>query len=154
MYQIFLEIFWRYHRIRNFAQRHDGILIVVPVDGDRRARGNRPRPVRGEKNEFETVRNFIDAIFDSDASHEYLKCWDDVKIGVSFRVCKLMLKRGRFMAAPKLLFIRVAFTHGGFAAGPEWTSGRYRSTREGNSSYCAKPIALLSLMHAKRRHRF
>jgi hypothetical protein len=54
--------------------------------------------MRGEKNEFETVRNFIDAIFDGDASHENLKCWDDVKIGTSFCVCKLMFKRGCFMA--------------------------------------------------------
>ena len=111
MNKIFLEIFGRYRLIGNFTERNDRIFVVVPVHGDRRARRNRPRPVRGKKNKLETVRDFIDAIFNGDASHENLRCWDDHKIGASFQLCKLMLKRGRFMAGKEPSNRRAPFNH-------------------------------------------
>ena len=53
-----------------------------------------------------------DAIFNGDASHENLKCWDDCKIGATRSVCKLMLGCGRFMTQepsdPQRLLITIS----------------------------------------------
>ena len=53
----------------DLAQRDHRVLVVVAVDGQRRAGGERPRPVRREHDELEAVRHLVDAVFDGYAGH-------------------------------------------------------------------------------------
>ena len=55
--------------VADLAQRHDGILVVVAVDGDRRAGGNHAGAVAGQQHEIEPVLDLLNAVFDGDAGH-------------------------------------------------------------------------------------
>jgi len=43
MDEIFLEIFWSQRLIRNFAQSHDRVFVIVAINGDLRAGRNHAR---------------------------------------------------------------------------------------------------------------
>jgi hypothetical protein len=69
MNQILFQVFWQDGFFGDFAQRYDGVLVVVPIKRDWRSGGNSPRPVGGQEYKLEAIWNLIDAIFDGDASH-------------------------------------------------------------------------------------
>ena len=69
MDQLFLEIVWRNRGLGNFTQSHNRILVIVAVDGDRRARRNGPRAVTREKHEVEAIFNLVDAVLNGDTGH-------------------------------------------------------------------------------------
>src|SRR3546814_6111016 len=48
--------------VGDLAQRDDGILVVVPIDGQRRTRRDVPGPLRGHHDQLEAVRDLEDAI--------------------------------------------------------------------------------------------
>ena len=58
---------------RDLAQRHDGVLVVVAVHGDRGTGGNFARTVGGKHHQFEPVRNLVNAIFNGHAGHGTLQ---------------------------------------------------------------------------------
>src|SRR4030095_2746809 len=53
----------------HLAQRDDRILVAVTIDSQLRASRNLARALRREQHEFETVRDFVDTIFDGNARH-------------------------------------------------------------------------------------
>ena len=55
--------------VGDLAQRDDGVLVVVAVDGQFLAAAQVARTLGGEQNELEAVRDLLDAIFDGDARH-------------------------------------------------------------------------------------
>ena len=55
---------------RDLAKRHDRVLVVVAIDGQRGAVGDRAGAVAGQQDQTKTVRHLLDAVFDSDAGHE------------------------------------------------------------------------------------
>ncbi|MNT89262.1 hypothetical protein D3C72_2299650 [compost metagenome] len=67
--QVFLEVAGRERLVGDFAQRHDGVLVIVAIDGDRCALRDQAGAVAGEQHEFETVVDLVNAIFDGDAGH-------------------------------------------------------------------------------------
>src|SRR3546814_15928381 len=58
--------------VGDLAQRDDGILVVVPIDGQRRTRRDVPGPLRGHHDQLEAVRDLEDAIFNGYARHRTL----------------------------------------------------------------------------------
>lgn len=69
MNETFPEIARRYGFFRDFAERNDGVLVPLRIDGRGAAIGYGARAMGGQENELETVRNLIDAIFDGHAGH-------------------------------------------------------------------------------------
>ena len=67
--QGFLELAWPDGLFGHFAQRDDRILVAVTIDGEFRASLNLARALRREQHELETVRDFVDTIFDGNARH-------------------------------------------------------------------------------------
>ena len=57
----------------DFAQRNNRVLVIVAVNRQRRASGDFAGTVRGKHNQFEPVRNLVNAIFDRNAGHEKLQ---------------------------------------------------------------------------------
>ena len=53
----------------NLAQRDDRVLVVVAVERQRRARGDLARPLGGQQDQLEAVRDFDDAILDGNPCH-------------------------------------------------------------------------------------
>ena len=53
----------------DLAQRDHRVLVVLGVDGDLRAVGDRPRPVRRQQHQLEAVWNLVDAVLDGHARH-------------------------------------------------------------------------------------
>ena len=53
----------------NLAQRDDRVLVVVAVERQRRARGDLARPLGGQQDQLEAVRNLDNAIFDGNPCH-------------------------------------------------------------------------------------
>lgn len=59
--------------LRDLAKRHNGVLVVVPVDGKRRAGRDLACPMRSEHNQVEAVGNLVDAVFYGHAGHGALR---------------------------------------------------------------------------------
>ncbi|ACP24614.1 hypothetical protein NGR_c08230 [Sinorhizobium fredii NGR234] len=74
MDQIFLEITGRKGLISDLTQGNDRILVIVAVDRDGGALRNQACAVAGKQDEFETVFDLVDAIFDGDAGHGLVLC--------------------------------------------------------------------------------
>ncbi len=55
--------------VRDLAQRHHGVFVVVPLERDRRARGDVTRPLGRNQHQLEAVRNLEDAVFNGYARH-------------------------------------------------------------------------------------
>src|SRR5690606_17940108 len=70
--QRFLELFRPHGLFRDFAQRHDGVLVAVAVDSQFCTARNLARTLRGKQDKIETVGDFVDAIFDGNARHRAL----------------------------------------------------------------------------------
>ncbi|VFU08295.1 protein of unknown function [Methylocella tundrae] len=70
--EIFLEIVRRQSRIGNFAQRHDGILVIITVYRDMTSSCDHARPMAREEHELKPVFDLVDAIFNGDAGHRTL----------------------------------------------------------------------------------
>jgi hypothetical protein len=80
--EFLLEIVGRNGRLRDLAQRHHRVLVVVPLDRDLRTGRDRARAVACQQDEVETVLDLIDAILNGDTCHgriapamELLKSW-------------------------------------------------------------------------------
>jgi hypothetical protein len=58
--------------VGDLAQRHDRVLVVVAVDGQRAAGGDFARTMGGQHHQVEPVRNLVNAIFDRHAGHGHL----------------------------------------------------------------------------------
>jgi hypothetical protein len=69
MNEIFLEVVRLDGLIGDLAQRHDRILVIVAVDGQLGAAGNHARAMTGQQNQFETVVDLVDTVFDGHPSH-------------------------------------------------------------------------------------
>ena len=69
MDQVFLHVLGREPLVGDLAQSHDGVLVVVPVDGDRGAGRDETSPMTGQQDQFEPVLDLVDAIFDGNARH-------------------------------------------------------------------------------------
>ncbi|MNT58692.1 hypothetical protein D3C72_1961480 [compost metagenome] len=69
MDQVFLEVAGRERFVGNLAQSHDRVLVLVAIDGDRRALRDLAGTVAGEQNELEAVIYFVDAVFNGDTGH-------------------------------------------------------------------------------------
>src|SRR3546814_4458241 len=65
----FLQILGTNRLLGDLAQRDDGILVAVAVDGQFRAARDFARAVRGKQNQVEAVGNLVDAILDGNAGH-------------------------------------------------------------------------------------
>ena len=69
MDQFFLEVLGRNRLFGDLAQRHDRVLVVVPLDGDLGAGRDHARAVAGEQDQIEPVLDLVDAIFNGDTGH-------------------------------------------------------------------------------------
>jgi hypothetical protein len=58
--------------VGDFTQRHDGVFVVVTVNGDRATGGNLARTMGGKHHQFEPVWNLVYAIFNRYAGHRAL----------------------------------------------------------------------------------
>jgi hypothetical protein len=67
--QLLLEIVRGDGLVRDLAESHDGVLVAVAVDGQRRARGDQAGPVAGQQHELKPVVDLVDAVFDGHTSH-------------------------------------------------------------------------------------
>ena len=67
--QIRVELFQRDRLIGDFTQCHDGIFVVVTVNGDFFAARDVARPLGGQQNKLKAVGNALHAIFDGYARH-------------------------------------------------------------------------------------
>ena len=67
----FLQMIERDRFLGDLAQRDDRVLVVVAVEGQRRAGRDLARPLRGEQHQLEAVRDLDDAIFDRNARHAH-----------------------------------------------------------------------------------
>ena len=69
MDQAFAQVVWRNGRVGDLAQRDHRVLVVVRLDRQMCAVGNRTRPMGREQHQLETVGNLVDAVFDGHARH-------------------------------------------------------------------------------------
>src|SRR3546814_4718023 len=65
----FLQILGTNRLLGDLAQRDDGVLVAVAIDGQFRAARDFARAVRGKQNQVEAVGNLVDAILDGNAGH-------------------------------------------------------------------------------------
>src|SRR5690606_14309873 len=65
----FLKLLGAHGLLGDLAQRNDGVLVAVAIDGQLRAPRNLAGSVRREQDQIETVGHFVDAIFDGNAGH-------------------------------------------------------------------------------------
>jgi hypothetical protein len=56
-------------RIGDLTQRHDRVLVVVAVEGERRAGRDVASPLGRQHDQLEPVRDLQDTIFNGDARH-------------------------------------------------------------------------------------
>jgi hypothetical protein len=70
MNQLFLEIARLNGLVGDLAQRHNRVLIVIPINRDLGSRRDHAAAMRREQHEFKAVFNLVDTIFDSDTGHE------------------------------------------------------------------------------------
>src|SRR5215469_1063490 len=70
LHQIFLERLDRDRLVGDLAQRHDWILVVVAIDGKRRATRNVAGALGRQQDQLESVGDFNDTVFDRNPRHE------------------------------------------------------------------------------------
>ncbi len=56
--QCILQVVQGHRFVGDLAQRHDGILVVVAVDGEGAASGDIARPLSRQQHEFKPIRDF------------------------------------------------------------------------------------------------
>jgi hypothetical protein len=69
MDEFLLEVLGRNRLLGDLAQRHDRVLVIVPLDGDLRAGRDHASAMAGEQNQIEPVLDLVDAIFNGDTGH-------------------------------------------------------------------------------------
>src|SRR5690606_37544606 len=69
MNQVFLQVARRERLVGDLAKCDHGVLVVVAIDGDRRALGDLARTMTGQKNQLEAVLDLVDAILNGNAGH-------------------------------------------------------------------------------------
>src|SRR5262245_23892761 len=69
MHEFLFEVGRRNGGLRDLAQRHDGVLVVVALDGDRGSRRDHPRTVTRQQHQIEPILDFVDAVFNGDPGH-------------------------------------------------------------------------------------
>src|SRR3546814_15784242 len=65
----FLQILGTNRLLGDLAQRDDGLLVAVAIDGQFRAARDFARAVRGHQNQVAAVGNLVDTILDGNAGH-------------------------------------------------------------------------------------
>jgi hypothetical protein len=55
--------------VGDLAERYDGILVIIALDGGRRTLRDHARAMGRQENQLEAVRKLIDAVFNGDARH-------------------------------------------------------------------------------------
>src|SRR6476660_5903621 len=69
MDEFLLEVVGRDGRLRDIAQSHDRVLVVVPLARDLRAGRDHASAVARQQHEVETVLDLVDAILNGDTGH-------------------------------------------------------------------------------------
>jgi hypothetical protein len=67
--QLLAEVVGRNGQVGDLAQRHDRVLVVVALDGNRRAGRYHARPVTRQQHEVKPVFNLVDTVFNGNAGH-------------------------------------------------------------------------------------
>ena len=67
--QVFFQVLRRDRGLGNLAQCNHRVLVVVAIDGNLRSGRHHARAVARKQNEFKSIFDLIDTIFDGDAGH-------------------------------------------------------------------------------------